>query len=104
MACFCGGGEFHGYRGTEISFDVGLFLGARVDSGGNRCARDDLCGSRPATMDLLGARRPGEKDGCVYRHARWLLPELNRAITALVKSGEAAAIWKKHAADLPYRP
>ena len=33
-----------------------------------------------------------------------LLPQLNKAIAALIKSGEAAAIWKKHAEDLPFRP
>ncbi|GGC66073.1 substrate-binding periplasmic protein [Undibacterium terreum] len=33
-----------------------------------------------------------------------LLPQFNEALAALIKSGEAAAIWKKHAGNLPYLP
>jgi polar amino acid transport system substrate-binding protein len=33
-----------------------------------------------------------------------LLPQLNEALQALIDSGQAAAMWKRHAGDLPYRP
>ncbi|WP_394778221.1 substrate-binding periplasmic protein [Undibacterium sp.] len=33
-----------------------------------------------------------------------LLPQLNDALAALIKSGEAATIWKRHAGNLPYLP
>ncbi|HTD03395.1 substrate-binding periplasmic protein [Undibacterium sp.] len=33
-----------------------------------------------------------------------LLPQLNEALAALIKSGEAAAIWKRHSGSLPYLP
>ncbi len=31
-----------------------------------------------------------------------LMPKLNAALEDLIKSGAAAAMWKKHAGDLPY--
>jgi ABC-type amino acid transport substrate-binding protein len=33
-----------------------------------------------------------------------LIPAIDRALTGLIKSGTAAAIWKKHARELPFRP
>lgn len=33
-----------------------------------------------------------------------LMPQINATIEATIKSGEAVALWKKHAPDLPYQP
>ncbi len=33
-----------------------------------------------------------------------LLPEFNKELAAIIKSGAAADIWRRHAPDLPYKP
>ena len=54
-----------------------------------------LPGVKPPSTHVIAAK------GSV---AAQLLPKLNVALEELIKSGAAAAMWKKHAGDLPYKP
>jgi ABC-type amino acid transport substrate-binding protein len=52
-------------------------------------------GAKAPAKHLLAAKNSPAAD---------LIPKLNEAIAGLIKSGEAARIWKLHAGSLPYTP
>lgn len=76
-----------------------------VISGYKRLGRDFLSDGKLAWRPVTDAAAPAKhliaaRDSA----AAALLPRLNEVLDAMQRSGELAAIWKRHAPDLAYKP
>lgn len=70
-----------------------------------RAGRDLLAGTDIVTAPVPGARAPGQhliaaRDG----KAAALMPAIDKALGEVIRSGQAAAFWRQHAGNAPYRP